>query len=44
LYRSLKTGLPNQGLKNPSVAKLFAKHMKLKEQVELLKQSEYARN
>ncbi|KAF2741578.1 hypothetical protein EJ04DRAFT_423078 [Polyplosphaeria fusca] len=36
-FRALKTGLSNQGVKNPNVAKLFAKHMKIAEQVEHLK-------
>jgi len=36
-FRALKTGLPKQGVKNPNVAKLFAKHIKLAEQVALLK-------
>jgi hypothetical protein len=42
LCRSLKTGLPKQGTKNPEVAKLFAKHMKLAEQVAHLKKNKYA--
>ncbi|KAH7079303.1 U3-containing 90S pre-ribosomal complex subunit-domain containing protein [Paraphoma chrysanthemicola] len=37
--RSLKSGLPKQGIKDPSVAKLFAKHMKLAEQVAHLKKN-----
>lgn len=35
--RSLKSGLPKQGVESPSVAKLFAKHMKVAEQVAFLK-------
>ncbi|KAH7109082.1 U3-containing 90S pre-ribosomal complex subunit-domain containing protein [Dendryphion nanum] len=35
-FRALKTGLPKQGVKNPNVSKLFAKHMKIAEQVEHL--------
>lgn len=35
--RSLKAGLPKQGVKNPDVAKLFAKHLKLADQVTHLK-------
>ncbi|KAF2007510.1 hypothetical protein P154DRAFT_541616 [Amniculicola lignicola CBS 123094] len=38
-FRALKTGLPDQGVKNPNVAKLFAKHMKIVEQVALLKKN-----
>jgi protein CMS1 len=41
LCRSLKTGLPKQGTKDPNVAKLFAKHMKLAEQVAHLKKNKY---
>lgn len=33
-YRALKTGLPKHGVKNPSVAKLFAKHIKIAEAIE----------
>lgn len=36
-FRALKAGLPKQGVKNTNVAKLFAKHMKLAEQVTHLK-------
>ncbi|KAF2476261.1 uncharacterized protein BDR25DRAFT_331151 [Lindgomyces ingoldianus] len=32
-FRALRSGLPEQGMKNPSVAKLFAKHLKVDEQV-----------
>ncbi|KAJ4286756.1 Protein cms1 [Kalmusia sp. IMI 367209] len=39
VFRSLKAGLPKQGIKNPNVAKLFAKHMKVAEQVEHLKKN-----
>lgn len=39
VFRSLKTGLPKAGVKNPSVAKLFAKHMKIAEQTEHLKKT-----
>jgi protein CMS1 len=39
LCRSLKSGLPKQGTKDPNVAKLFAKHMKLAEQVAHLKKN-----
>jgi len=39
--RSLKSGLPKQGVESPSVAKLFAKHMKIAEQVALLKKDKY---
>ncbi|KAF2021600.1 hypothetical protein BU24DRAFT_404601 [Aaosphaeria arxii CBS 175.79] len=39
VFRSLRSGLPTQGVKNPSVAKLFAKHMKLAEQVGHLNKS-----
>lgn len=39
--RSLKTGLPKQGIKDPKVEKLFAKHMKLAEQVASLKKNRY---
>ncbi|KAF2109737.1 U3-containing 90S pre-ribosomal complex subunit-domain containing protein [Lophiotrema nucula] len=38
-FRSLKSGLPKQGVKNPNVAKLFAKHIKLAEQMEHLKKN-----
>ncbi|KAF2440232.1 hypothetical protein P171DRAFT_419775 [Karstenula rhodostoma CBS 690.94] len=38
VFKSLRTGLPKQGIRNPNVAKLFAKHMKITEQVENLKQ------
>jgi protein CMS1 len=41
LCRSLKSGLPKEGIKDPNVAKLFAKHMKLAEQVAHLKKSKY---
>ncbi|EOA85659.1 uncharacterized protein SETTUDRAFT_169674 [Exserohilum turcica Et28A] len=37
--RSLKTGLPKQGIQKASVAKLFAKHLKLAEQVAHLKKT-----
>ncbi|EMD90111.1 hypothetical protein COCC4DRAFT_124833 [Bipolaris maydis ATCC 48331] len=37
--RSLKAGLPKQGVQKPSVAKLFAKHLKLADQVAQLKKS-----
>lgn len=37
--RSLKSGLPKQGVKNPNVAKLFAKHLKLADQVAHLKKN-----
>jgi protein CMS1 len=40
-FRVLRTGLPEQGVKKPNVAKLFAKHIKLAEQVALLKKSKY---
>jgi protein CMS1 len=40
--RSLKSGLPKEGIKDPNVAKLFAKHMKLAEQVSHLKKNKYA--
>ncbi|KAF2205946.1 hypothetical protein GQ43DRAFT_436541 [Delitschia confertaspora ATCC 74209] len=33
-FRSLRNDLPKQGVKNPSVAKLFAKHIKLAESIE----------
>lgn len=36
-YRALKSGLPEEGVKAFNVAKLFAKHMKLAEQVAHLK-------
>jgi len=39
VFRSLKEGLPKQGVKKPTVAKLFAKHMKVAEQVEHLKKN-----
>ncbi|KAF2131977.1 hypothetical protein P153DRAFT_364440 [Dothidotthia symphoricarpi CBS 119687] len=39
ICRSLKSGLPKQGVKNPSVAKLFAKHLKLADQVAHLKKT-----
>lgn len=39
--RSLKSGLPKQGVKDASVAKLFAKHLKLADQVAHLKKSKY---
>ncbi|KAF2265399.1 hypothetical protein CC78DRAFT_493591 [Lojkania enalia] len=38
-FRALKAGLPQQGVKNSNVAKLFAKHIKLAEQVGLLKKN-----
>jgi protein CMS1 len=43
LCRTLKSNLPKQpnSLKDPNVAKLFAKHMKLAEQVAHLKKSKY---
>jgi hypothetical protein len=41
LCRSLKAGLPKEGVKDPNVAKLFAKHMKLAEQVTHLKKNKY---
>ncbi|CAI6336876.1 unnamed protein product [Periconia digitata] len=37
VVRSLKTGLPKAGIKDPNVAKLFAKHMKIAEQIQQLK-------
>ncbi|KAF1947231.1 hypothetical protein EJ02DRAFT_365378 [Clathrospora elynae] len=37
--RSLKAGLPTQGVTNASVAKLFAKHLKLADQVAHLKKT-----
>ncbi|EDU50294.1 hypothetical protein L13192_08142 [Pyrenophora tritici-repentis] len=37
--RSLKSGLPKQGVKAPNVAKLFAKHLKLPDQIAHLKRS-----
>jgi protein CMS1 len=37
--RSLKSGLPKQGVKKPEVAKLFAKHLKLADQVAHLKKN-----
>lgn len=39
--RSLKTGLPKQGIKDPKVEKLFAKHLKLADQVTSLKKNRY---
>jgi protein CMS1 len=36
ICRCLKSGLPKQGVEKPSVAKLFAKHMKLAEQAAFL--------
>ena len=39
--RSLKSGLPKQGVKEASVAKLFAKHLKLADQVAHLQKSRY---
>lgn len=39
--RSLKTGLPKQGIKDPKVEKLFAKHLKLADQVASLKKNRY---
>ncbi|KAF1838515.1 hypothetical protein BDW02DRAFT_564877 [Decorospora gaudefroyi] len=36
--RSLKSGLPKEGVKHSEVAKLFAKHLKLADQVKHLKQ------
>ncbi|KAF2648672.1 hypothetical protein K491DRAFT_698725 [Lophiostoma macrostomum CBS 122681] len=39
IYRALKSGLPKQGVKNPNVSKLFAKHMKLAEQATTLKKN-----
>jgi protein CMS1 len=39
VFRALKTGLPKQGIKDPNVAKLFAKHMKVAEQVAHLKKN-----
>ncbi|KAF2275935.1 uncharacterized protein EI97DRAFT_433868 [Westerdykella ornata] len=36
-YRALKAGLPKEGVKDVNIAKLFAKHMKLAEQVAHLK-------
>lgn len=41
VFRSLKTGLPKAGVKKPNVAKLFAKHMKVGDQVEHLKKNKY---
>ena len=41
MFRALKTGLPKQGINNPNVAKLFAKHMKVAEQVAFLKKNKY---
>lgn len=38
VFKALRTGLPKEGIRNPNVAKLFAKHMKIGEQVENLKQ------
>jgi protein CMS1 len=40
-FRALRTGLPKEGISNPSVAKLFAKHMKIAEQVAHLKKYKY---
>ncbi|KAH8719402.1 U3-containing 90S pre-ribosomal complex subunit-domain containing protein [Phaeosphaeriaceae sp. PMI808] len=37
--RSLKSGLPKQGIKDANIAKLFAKHMKVGEQVAHLKKN-----
>jgi protein CMS1 len=37
--RSLKGGLPKQGVKDPKVEKLFAKHLKLADQVASLKKN-----
>ena len=37
--RSLKFGLPKQGVKDPNVAKLFAKHLKVADQVVHLKKN-----
>jgi protein CMS1 len=39
VFRALKTGLPKQGIKDPNIAKLFAKHMKVAEQVAHLKKN-----
>ena len=39
--RSLKTGLPKQGIKDPKVEKLFAKHLKLADQAASLKKNKY---
>jgi protein CMS1 len=39
--RSLKTGLPKQGVKDAKVEKLFAKHLKLADQVASLKKNRY---
>lgn len=33
VFRALKSGLAEQGVKKASIAKLFAKHMKVDEQV-----------
>lgn len=43
LCRTLKSNLPKEpkSLKDPNVAKLFAKHMKLAEQVAHLKKTKY---
>lgn len=41
MCRSLKSGLPKQGIKDPNVAKLFAKHLKLADQVAHLKKNKY---
>lgn len=41
VFRALKGGLPKVGVKEASVAKLFAKHMKVGEQVEHLKKNKY---
>jgi protein CMS1 len=37
--RSLKSGLTKQGIKDQKIEKLFAKHLKLKDQVEQLKKN-----
>jgi protein CMS1 len=39
VFRSLKSGLPKAGVKNPNVAKLFAKHMKVADQADHLKRN-----
>jgi protein CMS1 len=39
--RSLKAGLPKQGVKDAKVEKLFAKHLKLADQVASLKRNRY---
>lgn len=41
--RSLKTGLPKQGVKEAKVEKLFAKHLKLADQVASLKKNRWVR-